>query len=124
MLGDLALPIGDPCLGSYPHPKISMRIATRTRPVKASTANVGKTNPNDNPGVTFSDEATTSSVTPGRHGFPTGPLASRLRKAGGGPVDNPATAVHHLQTRLLCSENRSHFFSSLRLRRRATSCQP
>lgn len=24
------------------------------------------------------------------HGLPTGPLASRLRRAGGGPVDNPA----------------------------------
>lgn len=28
---------------------------------------------------------------PGQHGLPTGPLASRLRRAGGGPVDNPAS---------------------------------
>jgi hypothetical protein len=40
--------------------------------------------------------------------LPTGPLASSLRRAGGGPVANSAPAVHHLQNRFLCSENLSH----------------
>lgn len=42
------------------------------------------------------------------HGLPTGPLASRLRGAGGGPVDNPAPAVHHLTTAISCPNKRSH----------------
>jgi hypothetical protein len=42
------------------------------------------------------------------HGLPTGPLASRLRGAGGGPVDNPAPAVHHLRTAISCPNKRSH----------------
>jgi putative transposase len=30
------------------------------------------------------------------HGLPTGPLASSLRGAGGGPVDNPAPEYDHI----------------------------
>ncbi len=33
---------------------------------------------------------------PLEHGLPTGPLASRLGGAGGGPVDNPA--AYHMHT--------------------------
>jgi len=33
---------------------------------------------------------------PLEHGLPTGPFASRLRGAGGGPVDNPA--AYHMHT--------------------------
>ena len=111
--------IGDPWMGPYPQPKISMRIATRTRARHAcyetrSTAKKHKAN-DDHPELTFSDPATSSRSTPGKHGFPTGPLASRLRKAGGGPVDNPATAVHHLPNRILCSENRSHLIPQIML---------
>jgi len=32
---------------------------------------------------------------PLEHGLPTGPLASRLGGAGGGPVDNPAACPMH-----------------------------
>jgi hypothetical protein len=102
--------IGEHCMGPYPHPKLSMRITRPARRVSTTIVNQRQDKAIDNHrGVTFSDQPTNSrSATPGKHGFPTGPLTSRLRKAGGGPVDNPATAVHHLQNRILCSENRSH----------------
>jgi len=32
---------------------------------------------------------------PLEHGLPTGPLASRPRRAAGGPVDNPAAFLMH-----------------------------
>ena len=101
--------IGEHCMGPYPHPKLCMRITRPARRVRTTIVNQRQDKAIDHRGVTFSDQPTNSrSATPGKHGFPTGPLTSCLRKAGGGPVDNPATAVHHLQNRILCSENRSH----------------
>src|SRR3989338_3526764 len=47
------------------------------------------------PEPSYSNPSTIDPNMPLEHGLPTGPLASRLRGAGGGPVDNPAADHMH-----------------------------
>lgn len=42
------------------------------------------------------------------HEFPTAPLASGLRRADGGAVENSAAVVHYLKTQSPCLKDRSH----------------